>query len=71
MVGKLSKCPSCNYCGFTDYLGKMLEQEPVCPMCDAQLTAAQLETIKPENQNSYLKSISFGNIDEPGKSGAD
>ena len=46
---------------------KILETEPVCPMCQAAVTPDQLEYIPPESQNAYLRSISFGNIDEPEK----
>jgi hypothetical protein len=36
-------------------------------MCQAQVQPDQLDTIPVESQNSYLRSISYGNIDEPEK----
>lgn len=63
-LGNLSKCPKCEYCGFHDYLSKMIDQEDNCPMCDAKISSSQLEVIKPEDQTAYLRTISFGNIDE-------
>jgi hypothetical protein len=42
----------------------MLDAEPICPMCDEELTAGDLRPIPPNEQIAYLKSISLGNIDE-------
>lgn len=48
----------------------MVDQEENCPMCDAQISSIQLEKVKIEDQNAYLKSISFGTIDEPAENAA-
>lgn len=66
-IGNLSKCPKCEYCGYTDVLTRFLELDPVCPMCQAEVQPSTLEPIPQELQNAYLRSISFGNIDEQEK----
>jgi hypothetical protein len=66
-MGNLAKCPKCDYCGHTEYLKKILEVEPICPMCQAEVQPQAVEIIPLESQNSYLRSISFGNIEEPEK----
>lgn len=67
--GDISKCPHCNYCGFTEPLTKLLQVEAVCPMCDAGLRPDEILSVPAAQQASYLKSISLGNIDEPKKEG--
>lgn len=42
----------------------MIDQDDNCPMCDAKISSSQLEIIKQDDQAAYLRTISFGNIDE-------